>query len=100
MNAVSTAYLRVDLMPPASQPKMRTMFRQYVDARIEDSRSIDGLDSNISARRRDTAHQEAICAEAVAGPQEASSPAGMTLPLPAVNQMIDITTTRAMASQM
>ena len=32
-NAVSTAYLRLDLLPAAEQPEMRHLFRVYLDTR-------------------------------------------------------------------
>ena len=33
-NAIGTAYLRLDLLPPGAQPGLREDFRQYVDARL------------------------------------------------------------------
>jgi hypothetical protein len=33
-NAIGTAYLRLDLLPQADQPKLREDFRSYVDARL------------------------------------------------------------------
>jgi hypothetical protein len=33
-NAIGTAYLRIDLLPPGAQPGLREIFRQYVDARL------------------------------------------------------------------
>src|ERR1043165_5018975 len=33
-NAIGTAWLRVDLLPAAAQPRMRELMRSYVDARI------------------------------------------------------------------
>ena len=33
-NALGTAYLRLDLLPPAAQPALREWFRQYVEARL------------------------------------------------------------------
>ena len=33
-NAIGTAYLRVDLLPESSQPAIRRMFREYVEARL------------------------------------------------------------------
>src|SRR5580698_1431175 len=39
-NAIGTAYLRIDLLPPAVQPVMRNDFRNYVDARVQMYRSI------------------------------------------------------------
>jgi hypothetical protein len=33
-NAIGTAYLRLDILPPAEQPGMRQLFCQYLDARL------------------------------------------------------------------
>src|SRR5262249_12777640 len=33
-NAISTAYLRLDLLPASNQPEMRRLFREYLDARL------------------------------------------------------------------
>ncbi len=33
-NAIGTAYLRLDLLPAASQPALREKFRRYVETRI------------------------------------------------------------------
>src|ERR1041384_6770842 len=32
-NTISTAYERIELLPPADQPAMRNLFRVYLDAR-------------------------------------------------------------------
>ncbi len=39
-NAIGTAYLRVDLLPAAAQPKLREAFRSYADARIATYRKL------------------------------------------------------------
>ena len=39
-NAISTAYLRLDVLPPDAQPALREQFRQYVDARLAAYRSL------------------------------------------------------------
>jgi hypothetical protein len=47
-NAIGTAYLRVDLLPQAAQPGVRTLFRRYLAARL---RAFDqGLDSETLTR--------------------------------------------------
>src|SRR3982750_2061105 len=33
-NDISTAYLRVDLLPPEVQPQTRELFRSYLDSRL------------------------------------------------------------------
>src|SRR6266436_2091797 len=39
-NAISTAYLRLDVLPPDAQSALREQFRQYVDARLAAYRSL------------------------------------------------------------
>jgi len=34
VNAIGTAWLRIDMLPPATQPAIRAGFRRYLDARI------------------------------------------------------------------
>src|SRR6478609_2157859 len=43
-NAIGTAYLRLDMMPPAHQPALRELFRRYTEARIAAVRQIPHLD--------------------------------------------------------
>ena len=38
-NAIGTAYLRIDLLPGDAQPKMRELFRHYLDSRLETYRN-------------------------------------------------------------
>src|SRR5262245_16845117 len=39
-NAIGTAWLRLDLLPAATQPALRELFRQYLDARLAVFRKI------------------------------------------------------------
>ena len=39
-SAIGTAYLRLDVLPPDTQPALREQFRQYVDARLRAYRSL------------------------------------------------------------
>ena len=34
VNAIGTAYLRLDLLPPQTQPRMRQLFRDYTNSRL------------------------------------------------------------------
>jgi hypothetical protein len=100
-NDIGTAWLRLDLLPPAAQPKLRDAFRRYVDSRLETYRAI--ADSDFAAARatydRSAALQNEIWADAVSACREAPSQASIVL-LPALNTMIDITTTRMAATDM
>jgi hypothetical protein len=100
-NDIGTAYLRVDLLPASAQPAVRDLFRRYVDSRLEVYRTLPDVEAAKAELARSTKLQGEIWSQAVAaGRLEGASPAATMLLLPALNQMIDITTTRTMAAQM
>jgi hypothetical protein len=98
-NAISTAYFRLDMLPTDQQPLMRTLFRQYLDARLK-------MHDNLfdpTARERERVELARMQGEIWSGAQAACrqdqwTPAAMLL-LPAINEMIDITAIRTMAIQ-
>lgn len=98
-NDIGTAYLRLDMLPTAAQPALRESFRRYLDARLAVYRKLPDLQAAEAELARATELQGEIWTQAVAACREAAQPASM-LVLPALNQMIDITTTRTMATQM
>ena len=100
-NDIGTAYLRVDLLPAAAQPAMRDLFRRYVDSRMDVYRKGPDPDAVRAELARSGKLQGEIWNGAVAASRmEGAPPAAAMLLLPALNQMIDITTTRTMATKM
>jgi hypothetical protein len=100
-NNIGTAYLRLDLLPASAQPALRDSFRRYVESRLEVYRKLPDLEAVKVELARSTQLQGDIWSQAVAaGRLEGAPPAATILLLPALNQMIDITTTRTMATQM
>ena len=99
-NAIGTAYLRIELLPEATQPQLRQDFRDYTDLRVTMFRIVR---KNFGAAEQDYARsielQNKIWNEAVAACREQNSPAVTTLVLSSLNEMIDITTTRTVATQ-
>jgi hypothetical protein len=100
-NDIGTAYLRLDLLPPGAQPALRALFRRYVGSRLEAYRKLP----DIAAAKAELAHsiklQGEIWNQALAASQMNDAPPAATmLLLPALNQMIDITTTRTTATAM
>ena len=99
-NAIGTAYLRLDVLPASAQPPMRDLFRRYVDARLEAYRKLPDMQAVLAELNRANQLQGEIWSQAVAaGRMEGAPPTATILLLPALNQMIDITTTRTMAGQ-
>ena len=96
--AASRFDARLDLLPTGSQPALRASFRRYVDARLEVYQTLPDLEGAMAALGRANALQGEIWSQAVAACKEGPPSAGMLL-LPALNQVIDITTTRTMAAK-
>lgn len=99
-NAIGTAWLRIDLLSAEAQPQMRDLFRGYLDGRLDTYRHGDDLAAARASLADDALLQGRIWSLAVTETLKPGVPtqAGMLL-LPALNEMIDITTTRAMATR-
>jgi hypothetical protein len=101
-NAIGTAYLRVKLLPESIQPTVRQDFRDYVDARlafydkigVSDRPGIEAADARVHQL------QDKIWNESAEVCKAQGSPAATSLVLSSLNDMIDITTTRAAAMEM
>jgi hypothetical protein len=99
-NAIGTAYLRIDLLPQDAQAEMRDLFRRYVDGRLETYHNAADVAATQASLAEDQALQQEIWSKAVA----ASTRPGVPTPtpqllLPALNEMIDVTTTRVTATR-
>jgi len=94
-NAIGTAYLRLGLLLPDARVHLQDEFRGYLEARLAAYRA-----TSIAAFRAGQARavdlQGTIWRDAVAASKEAGPPAIIVL-LPAINEAIDITTTRSVA---
>jgi hypothetical protein len=98
-NAIGTAYLRVDLLPAAEQPAIRQFFRDYLEARIEVfDKFLDHSASDRALRRGEQLQQE-IWSHSVSACRAEPRTDACLLVVPALNDMIDITTTRTMAAR-
>jgi hypothetical protein len=97
-NAIGTAYLRLDLLPGEDQPRLRELFRQYVDARIAIYLALPDITAAQKQVARSKELQADIWAAATSAINRAgSSPSGAAVVL-ALNEMIDLTTTRMVAA--
>jgi hypothetical protein len=99
-NAIGTAYLRVDLLPGDSQRELRDLFRRYVDLRASVYQSaLDQAETSARLTAGDALQRE-IWTKGLAAARRPEAPVQATILLvPALNEMIDITTTRVVASQ-
>ena len=99
-NAIGTAYLRIDLLAPEDQVAMRQRFRNYLDARLATYRALPDVEAAKRELARSQVMQNDIWKAAIAATMKSPShPEAGKLLLPALNEMIDVTTTRTMAAR-
>lgn len=94
-NCIGTAWLRLDLLPPADQPAVRELFRQYLDARLAYYHNIGEDELTRSRHQAVLRLQDEIWAKALADLSRTSPDTRPAMLLvPALNQMFDIASTR------
>jgi hypothetical protein len=100
-NTIGTAWLRIDLLPADTQPVMRQLFRDYLDARLAIYEKIGSgdVDGGRAANARSVEMQGKIWHLAVTDTRAREQNTVSVLFLPALNDMFDITTTRAVAAE-
>jgi hypothetical protein len=100
-NMIGTAYLRLDLLPADARSEVQGDFRRYVDARLNAYRLLPDIEAVRSELADAAALQQTIWNKVVAaGQAPGAAPDAIKLLLPALNEMIDITTTRTLAVQL
>jgi len=93
-NAISTAYLRLDLLSPAAQPPLRKSFRDYLEARIAVYEAVPDLAKASRELEQAKQFQREIWSRAEEAVRaEPWTPAAVLL-IPALNAMIDVSTER------
>lgn len=95
-NAISTAYLRLDLLPAEARSELQEDFRSYVRSRLATYQKIPDIKAVRAALEHSKALQESIWKKAVEALKE-SGPTEKSLVLASLNEMIDITTDRTVA---
>ena len=100
VNCIETAYLRLHLLPRETELALQDLFRQYVDSRLETYHRLPNMQAAEEEMAKSKELQEEIWAQAVEATQlSAAHPDAGKLLLPALNNMIDMATTRTMALQ-
>lgn len=98
-NTIGTAYLRLDLLPRDAQPAVRELFVKYVDNRHSVYRQAHDSAATEAKLAETASLQSAIWDMTFSALKEQGLPAPATaLLLGSLNEMIDITDTRRMAT--
>lgn len=98
-NAIGTAYLRLDLLPAEAQPGLRESFREYLASRVALNEAMTDIPAATREVLRAMALQDEIWGQAVAASTGMEHETTRRLLIPALNEMIDIVTTRSIAIQ-
>jgi hypothetical protein len=96
-NAIGTAYLRLDELPTDEQPEVRRLFREYLDARLRVYEMLPNLEAAEQELEQVKELQKQIWLRVVAASRNDSTQNIARLLLPAINEMIDVTTARTVA---
>lgn len=96
-NNIGTAWLRLDLLPPASQPALRGLFRQYVDSRLAAYAKLPDITAAVAEIKHSLQLQNEIWKQAVAACQTPDGQRAIMPMLTALNAMFDIVTDRTTA---
>lgn len=99
-NAMSTSYLRLDLLGPELSAPIRPLYRQYLEVRIAETRDGDNAPEQPGALREAEVLQDRIWVAVVAALEAKGQPPLAAAVLGPLNEMIDIATTRRMAAMM
>lgn len=99
-NDIGTAWLRLDLLPAADQPRIRAVFKEYVDLRIAAYANVRDQAATAATLAAADRRQVEIWRLAIAGVRSPEAAPGATqVLLPALNAMFDIATTRKTATR-
>jgi hypothetical protein len=97
VNAIGTAWLRIDVVPPDAQPAIRDGFRRYLDARLATYKNLsDVLATKHELGNAERAEKE-IWTQAVNASRAAGGEGAQRLLLPSLNEMFDIAEMRLLA---
>ena len=99
-NLIEQGWLRIDLLQEAEQPAIRGHFRDYLDSRLATYDKLPDLEAASIELERSKVLQRTIWKEAVNASLNSASPVRLNLLLSSINGMIDITTTRTMATRL
>jgi hypothetical protein len=96
-DAIGTAYLRLDTLPPSDQPALRSLFREYLDARLRAYALTDNDAIDAEIRKAEQIQKRIWSAAVAASGSPEAHPSTRVVLLPAVNELIDATTDRKVA---
>ena len=98
-NHIGTAYLRLDLLRAEDRDALRALFKQYLDSRLRTYAVLANLREAMAEYDHTQQLQSEIWTRSVEAAQKTGSAYASIQLIPALNAMIDITTTRVAVTQ-
>jgi hypothetical protein len=99
VNAIGTAYLRLDILEPDARAELKAQFKQYLDARMAIYANASDNDKVASSLARMAELQRAIWAQLIAAAKQDPTVRTTSFVLPPVNEMFDLANTRLLATR-
>lgn len=99
VNAIGTAYLRLDLLPAESREALRADFRAYCTVRRDAYVTLPTAEARASTDQQTAELQQRIWQRSLAASADEQFLPARILLVPALNQMIDITAARWIAAR-
>lgn len=99
-NAISTAYLRVDLLPQIIRADVQQDFKKYIEMRLETYEYATDKQGFLNVITRTQALQKDIWNKSVSGCEGVRGGSGCIVLLPALNTVFDIANTRVSHTQL
>lgn len=98
-NHIGTAYLRLDLLRPEDRDALRALFKEYLDSRIRTYAVLPDVRAAVAEYENSQLLQLRIWEQSIAAAQKTGTAYASIQLVPALNAMIDITTTRVAVTQ-
>ena len=99
VNAIGTAYLRLDLLSEDKQPALRDSFRKYVDLRLGVYQKLPDMEAAKEQLAQSAVMQRKIWTQVMDAIGGSTKPGAAIILPPAINAMFDITTLRTWAAE-
>jgi hypothetical protein len=99
VNAIGTAWLRLDLLDTEARGETQTLFRRYVDARVDTYAAATDPAAVAAGRKRSNALQSAIWHRLIVAALRDPTPRVASVVLPPVNEMFDLAHTRLLVTR-
>jgi hypothetical protein len=99
VNAIGTAWLRLELLPPERRTSLQDLFRQYVDTRIALYQDLSDADAVATGLNRSTELQAKIWEQLIAASADERLARLAVVLLPPANEMFDIAQSRLLATR-